>query len=131
MHLTHDQIDWIIVGLLFLGLVVILQPVLLTLLHRKFHAEIETSNGKIEITSFFQIPFITWFLIHHGIAILAILAIVGLGVTGVINSATVSGLLGGLFGYVLGSASGHAASAASPLHSNKPSDDSATSKQNK
>lgn len=130
MHLSHDQIDWIIGGLLFLGLVVIIQPLLLTILHSKFHAEVDTPNGQLEIRSFFQIPYVTWFLIHHGIAILAILAIVGLGISGVINSATVSGLLGGLFGYVLGSASGHAASASNFLHG-KPAGDSETTKQTK
>lgn len=53
--------------------------------------------------SFFEIPYITWFLVHYGIAALAIVAIVFLGVDSVIDKGTVSALLGSLFGYVLGS----------------------------
>lgn len=61
--------------------------------------------GKTSPTSFFEIPYIKWFFTHFSTAALGIIAVLFLGVFNVIDEGTISGLLGGLFGYVLGSAS--------------------------
>lgn len=108
MHLSSGQVTVVIAGLLILGFLIVVQPFAIAVLHRKFKSDISTAAGVEELRSFFQIPYVMWFLIHHGVTMLAILAIVGLGIAGTINPATVAGLLGGLFGYVLGSATGHA-----------------------
>ena len=55
--------------------------------------------------AFLQIPYITWFILHVLIAFYGILAVVLLGITGIVGSSTVGTLLGGLFGYVLGPSS--------------------------
>ena len=102
--LTQHDVNMIIIYLVVLALVVVLQPLILSLTFRKRK---ETAAGQTPqpAGSFFEIPFITWFLVHYGIAALAVIAIVILGLDGVIDQSTVAALLGSLFGYVLGSAS--------------------------
>lgn len=62
------------------------------------------------------IPYMTWFILHIVIASLGILAVIALGLSGVLDGTGVSGLLGSLFGYVLGAAKsqGSSTSATSP-----------------
>jgi hypothetical protein len=56
-------------------------------------------------TGFFEIPYITWFLLHFCFGGLALIAIVALGLSHLFDAAVVSTLLASLFGYVLGTAS--------------------------
>ena len=104
--LSSSQIIWVAFGIGVIGLLIVLQPWLLA---RTYHARrtppaAGTSPSQEAPSSFFQIPYITWFLIHHGIAALALLAIVFLGVDNVIDKGTVSALIGSLLGYAIGSA---------------------------
>lgn len=102
--LSQHDVMAVIIFLVFLALMVILQPFLLSWVynHRK-----ESSNSKAQGTpsSFFEIPYVMWFLVHHGIAALAMIVILILGLDSVIDKTTVAALLGSLFGYVLGSSS--------------------------
>ncbi len=75
-----------------LGLVVILAPLWLA-----------WRAGSVK--DFFEIPYITWYLLHYTIATLGVIAVLILALVGVINATAVAALLGGLFGYVLGSSS--------------------------
>ena len=109
-YITNGEIHLVIIsGLLILGLLVILQPFILSRCHNKFESTIPSSNGPIKITSFFQIPYITWFLSHMGIASLVVLGIIGLAVDHVLTASTVAALLGSLLGYMLGSTNSHLA----------------------
>lgn len=107
--LTNGEVDWVIVGLLFLALVSIASPLLLAVLYQRQKA----GEAKSGYTSFFQIPFITWFLVHNYIPTLGILAVVGLALADKITSDTTATLLSGLFGYVLGNAGTHAVASTS------------------
>lgn len=100
--LTSGQVFDVAIGIGIIAFVVVILPLLLSWVYGN-KAPARDTSGRPE--SFFQIPFITWFIVHYGIAALAILAIVLLGVDNVIDKGTVSALLGSLFGYVLGSAS--------------------------
>jgi hypothetical protein len=95
--LTGHQVGNVGIGLGLLALVIVLMPALLAVIYA-WNRPKDASGG------FFEVPYITWFLVHYGIAALAIIAIVFLGVDNVIDKGTVSALLGSLFGYVLGSA---------------------------
>lgn len=111
--LNNADIKWIIIGLLVLGLLTVLMPLFLALTHKGFKSEIQTADGKKEtITSFFQIPYATWYLIHWCVAIIALLVIVALGIDGILDKATIAALLGSLLGYTLGATATHAAVAA-------------------
>ena len=111
--LSNADIKWIIIGLFILGLIAtVSMPLILAVAHHGFKSKIQTSVGEEEITSFFQIPYATWYLIHWGISIIALLAIVALGIDGVLDKATIAALLGSLLGYTLGSTASHAAAAA-------------------
>jgi hypothetical protein len=55
--------------------------------------------------SFFQVPYITWYLLHYFVAVIGVSVVAILALLGSINSTTVAALLSGLFGYVLGSTS--------------------------
>ncbi len=80
---------FLLYGILIIALLVVLIPIILRRGDRNF----------------FRIPYITWFLLHYSIAALGILAIVMLGLTGIINAEVISALLGSLLGYILGSSS--------------------------
>ena len=102
----------IVVGLLVLAFVVIATPAMLALIYKKTNLKAEDPQGRLVPANFFQLPYMTWFLIHLLVPFLGILAVVGLALAGALDTATVATLLSGLFGYVLGSAaSGRAASA--------------------
>ncbi len=117
-YITNGEIHLVIIcGLLILGLVVILQPFILSKGHKKFESNIPSSNGPIKITSFFQIPYITWFLSHMGISSLVVLAIIGLAIDHVLTASTVAALLGSLLGYMLGSTNSHLAGTINNTHS--------------
>jgi hypothetical protein len=90
-------------GLLVIVLVVVMQPWLLARSFRAARRADQKAPTDDEPESFFEVPYVTWFLIHHGVAVMAIVAIVLLGLDNVIDKGTVSALLGSLFGYVLGS----------------------------
>lgn len=110
--LSDSQINVVIAGMFALALIVVLSPILLALVYRKGGLTSEDAAGRQIPTSFFQLPFVTWFLIHLYVALLGILAVVGLGLAGAIDKTTIAALLSGLFGYVLGNAA-HAASGSS------------------
>ena len=102
--LSRSDVKLIVIGLVFVALVVVLQPLLLSI---SYKGRKEPSGGKPSDlhSSFFEVPYVTWFLIHHGIAALAMISILILGLDGVIDKTTIAALLGSLFGYVLGSSS--------------------------
>ena len=117
-YITNGEIHLVIIsGLLILGLIVILQPFMLSRGHNKFESTIPSSNGPIKITSFFQIPYITWFLSHMGIGALVVLGIIGLAIDHVLTASTVAALLGSLLGYMLGSTNSHLAGTMNNTHS--------------
>jgi hypothetical protein len=64
-------------------------------------------SGRVSsrVSSLFQIPYISWYLLHSLIASIGIIAVVILGVDGIIDKGTVAALLGSLFGYIFGSVS--------------------------
>lgn len=76
--------------LFVLAALVIVMPVLLALL---------SGGGR----SFFNVPYITWYLLHYTVAALGLTAVVTLGLTGTLDKEGIAALLGSLFGYVLGS----------------------------
>lgn len=97
-RLSDPNIAWLLKALLAVAFVIALQPIVLAWLGRR-----PSASGK----SFFEIPYIMWFLIHYGVSLMAIVVIAILGLTGVIDKTTIAALLGGLFGYVLGSSMAH------------------------
>lgn len=107
--LTGGEVDWIIGGLLFLALLAIASPLLLAWLHQRKAPAGGTDGSTSDYRSFFQIPFVTWFLVHNYIPVLGIVAVSGLALANKITSDTTATLLSGLFGYVLGNAGSHAA----------------------
>ena len=111
LTLSGSDAYGLIQDLVCLAFVVILVPVMLSGI---FWIKNKSNEDNSSLISFFQIPYVTWFLIHFGISALGVIAIIVLGLDGVIGQGTVSALLGGLFGYVLGSASKNALS--SPGH---------------
>lgn len=119
--LTPSQVFAVAIGIGVIALVIVILPLLLSWLYGR---KASGDNISGQPVSFFQIPYITWFIVHYGIAALAILAIVLLGIDGVIDKGTVSALLGSLFGYVLGSA----AKGSHPSTTGAPAD-AATNKQ--
>ena len=120
--LTNSDIHWIILGLFLLGLFVIMQPVILALLHKNFKSTIQTPSGEEKIDSFFQIPYITYFLSHYGISSLALIAITALGIDHVLGTSTIAALLGSLLGYMLGSSTASHATALATKQSPKEKD---------
>lgn len=102
--LSQSDVNTIIIFLVGLAVVVVLQPLILSWVfgRQKRHPAAQSTDAA---PSFFEIDYITWFLTHYGIAALAIIAIVILGLDNVIDTSTVAALLGSLFGYVLGSSS--------------------------
>lgn len=102
--LSQSQVNMIIIFLVAVALVVVLQPLILSVTFRKKRDKTPNSNQE-DAPSFFEIPYITWFLVHYGVATIAIIAIVILGLDQIIDKSTVAALLGSLFGYVLGSSS--------------------------
>jgi hypothetical protein len=100
---SQRDVNMIIILLIVVALVIVIQPFVLSLSFRRRPDQVDQS--KKSAPSFFEIPFITWFLVHYGIAALAVIAIVILGLDNVIDKSTVAALLGSLFGYVLGSSS--------------------------
>ncbi len=103
--LTDGQVVGVAIGIGIVAVIIVLLPLLLSKSYSKGVAGLPPAQGTQRRASFFEIPYITWFVVHYGVAALAILAIVLLGVDNVIDKGTVSALLGSLFGYVLGSAS--------------------------
>lgn len=81
-----------------------LTPFLLALLHRNATPKAKDAEGNSITVSFFQLPYVTWFLIHYLIPVLGIIAVSGLRQAHVLDTPTVAALLWGLFGYVLGGA---------------------------
>lgn len=102
--LSQSEVNAIIIFLVAVALVVVLQPLILSVTFRK-RREKSTNSNQEDAPSFFEIPYITWFLVHYGVATIAIIAIVILGLDQIIDKSTVAALLGSLFGYVLGSSS--------------------------
>ena len=115
--LSQHDVNMVIIFLVFLALVVVLQPLILSLTFRRQRDSAGKPNAE-SVSSFFEIPYITWYLVHYGIAALAVIAILILALDNVIDKTTVAALLGSLFGYVLGSSS---KGSSSPVKSpNKP-----------
>lgn len=101
--LNPDMSFSAVVGLLFLAAAVVMVPVVLAWVSRKA-PDPSDSAGK-RMIGFFQIPYMTWFLLHLVIASIGIIAVVILGIDNIIDKGTVAALLGSLFGYVLGTVS--------------------------
>ena len=93
--------------LLFLALLVIISPSILSLLYNK-RRPVNGTGATGAPSSFFQINYITWYVLHSTVAALVIIGVIILALDGVIDAAVVSALLGSLLGYVLGTASQHA-----------------------
>lgn len=102
--LSQHDVFMIVVFLVALAAVIVLQPLILSLAFRR-QKNLSKSESATAAPSFFEIDYITWFLIHYGIAALAIVVILILGLDNIIDTSTVAALLGSLFGYVLGSSS--------------------------
>ena len=102
--LSQSEVNMIIIFLVAVALVVVLQPLILSVSFRKRREKLSNPIQE-DAPSFFEIPYITWFLVHYGVATIAIIAIVILGLDQIIDKSTVAALLGSLFGYVLGSSS--------------------------
>jgi len=110
--LSQHDVNVVIIILVVVAFIIVIQPLILSATFRKQgKTEAEVKNGA---QSFFEIPYITWFLVHYGIAALAVIAIVILGLDNVIDKSTVAALLGSLFGYVLGSSSNRSSSTQTP-----------------
>ena len=109
--LSERHVFLVALGLGVLTACLILLPLLLAWSYRPKR---RPDGPRKTFSSFFEIPFITWFIVHYGIATMAIFAIVLLGIDDVIDKGTVSALLGSLFGYVLGS-SAHSSATRPPL----------------
>lgn len=123
--LSGQHVLWVAIGIGVIALVAVLMPVILAWCDRtriKHLAGATPAGVPPALTSFFELPYITWFLVHYLIPVLAILAIVLLGIDGIIDKGTVSALLGSLFGYVLGS-SAHSSPPKSGDHSTTPGAD--------
>ena len=99
--LSQRDVYDIVIFLVSVALVIVILPLLLSLFVRTGGKA--SPDVKSPSPSFFETPYITWFLVHYGISALAVIAILILGLDGVIDKGTVSALLGSLFGYVLGS----------------------------
>lgn len=99
--LSQTDVYDIVKYLVLVALVIVILPLLLSLLVRTRGKQ--SPDITLPSPTFFEIPYITWFLVHYGISALAVIAILILGLDGVIDKGTVSALLGSLFGYVLGS----------------------------
>ena len=112
--LTGDALAAIIGALLFLALLVLLSPPALSWLYNLRRQSHEASGSTPPPASFFQINYITWYLLHSTVAALVIIGVVILALDGVLDAAVVSAILGSLLGYVLGSASQHSVSKPDP-----------------
>ena len=108
----------LVVGLLLIAALAIATPVILALIYRKSDLTGEDNKGNSVKLSFFQLPYMTWFIIHYVIPVVGIVAVVSLALVGALDMATTATLLGGLFGYVLGSAANGHASASAQLTKN-------------
>lgn len=105
--LSQRDVMVVILFLVFLALVVVLQPFILSYTYRRqLDPTAPTqSDSPNKAHSFFETPYIPWFLVHNGMAALAMIVILILGLDAVIDKTTTAALLGSLFGYVLGSSS--------------------------
>ena len=108
--LTQSDTFWATVGLIALILATIAVPLVYAVLARgaavtaTSEARSSRTNGGNAIVQLLNIHYITWFFVHYGVALVAILAIVILGLNGIIDTSTVAALLGSLFSYALSSA---------------------------
>ena len=98
----------IVGGLLFLALLVVLSPPVLSWIYDRRQSGTAPTQPPAP-ASFFQIDYITWYLLHFCVAALVVIGVILLAVDGVVDASVVSALLGSLLGYVLGTASQHAA----------------------
>ena len=95
-------LDALLIVLGVIAIFVIVSPWLFTWRFKPYTGT-DGHGGNAQVGSFFAIPYITWWLLHYIVAVLGILAVVILGVDNILSAAVVSALLGGLFGFVLGS----------------------------
>jgi hypothetical protein len=99
---TGGDLNTLLIILGVIALFVIISPWLFTWRFKPYAGEPDGHGGYRQVGSFFAIPYITWWLLHYIVAVLGILAVVILAVDNILNAAVVSALLGGLFGFVLG-----------------------------
>jgi hypothetical protein len=107
--LSQRDVMVIVSFLIIVALIIVLQPVILSITYRK-QLNPSTNNTKGSARSFFETPYVMWFLVHNGMAALAMIVILILGLDSVLDRTTTAALLGSLFGYVLGSSSKHSQS---------------------
>ena len=101
--LSESYLFWVSVAILALVFIALVSPLMLVALFRPTEMHEEGTGRQVRITSLFQVPYASWFLLHYAIAATAILIIALLGLAGVIDKGVVSALIGSLLGYVLGS----------------------------
>ena len=85
-QLGPGELVWIIAGILFIAAIVVATPIILG----------------AKIPHFYNIPFVTWFMLHFGIGALAILALLALALAGSLTAPLVA-IFSGLFGFIFGS----------------------------
>lgn len=103
--LQADTAVWVIAGLVVLiALVAFVPPALAWAYRPRAQQAAGLQAGETRV-GFFQIPFITWFLLHYTIAAMGVVAVLILAIDRIIDKSVASALLGALFGYVLGSSS--------------------------
>src|SRR5579864_2150619 len=90
--LTGLALDAVIWGLLALGLLIVAVTPLLARNYNKRKPVVDPATAESP-ASFFQIPYITWYLLHSSVAGLVIVGVILLAVDGVIDAAVVSALL--------------------------------------
>ena len=112
--LTHHEAFLVIVLLVIVAAVIATAQVLLAGTFRPHErADPDHPGQKIQVSNFFEIPFITWYLLHFTVAALGIVAVLILGVDQIISSTAIAALLSGLFGYVLGAVAAKSSSSMS------------------
>jgi hypothetical protein len=90
------------IGLLCLVALIVVSLIVVPVVFFRRHQYTDLNGTVRSIGSLFEVPYISWYMLHATIATVGIIAVVILGVDGVIDKGTVAALLGSLFGYILG-----------------------------
>jgi hypothetical protein len=102
-----SSLVWLMVVLIVFAVVVVLLPWVLTWRFKPHWVWDPDRRGRRQyVGSLFEIPYVTWYLLHLGFGALGIFVVALLALDGVLDNTAIAALLGSLFGYVLGSSSG-------------------------
>jgi hypothetical protein len=107
--LSGGDATWVIAGLLVLMAFAVAIPAILSFTNSNRKTRSQDKQPSNAAKSFFEIPYITWYLLHMTIASLGLLVIAALAVDNILDTATVGTLVGSLFGYVLGASTANRA----------------------